>query len=108
MSTLKSYESLVREFGKTSNQTRAMQTAINERGGHCKLCVHCKAQTAVLPAKLSARTAHQANYSVHIQCEIDPLRIYPHRAEHSSIEDCPSIWRDANHQDQQVQQPQAA
>lgn len=86
------YEALVARFGASSQQVRDENLAINERGGHCKKCFHCRKLTAVLPPRYSHLNAHQANYSVRVSCEIDEPRIYPHPA-HFNAEDCGSIKR---------------
>lgn len=98
------YEALVALFGESPKQGNAIALAIEERGGHCQKCGNCNKLSAILPAPFSWHTANQANYSVRVSCNLDPSRIYPHRADNQRAEDCPSLKR---HQRLEARQSQS-
>ncbi len=94
-------------YGDIVPMTDMVAQAIANRGGHCLGC-SCKSKLTAVKPLTSSSPIRSENLSVRVDCEFDPYRKYPHRAENSHLEDCPSLKRQANLQARQVQQPQAA
>jgi len=79
-------------YGTGDRFDELADTAVNERGGHCRSCQHCIKLFGVKP-QLMPRVLRQENISVRVSCSVDAGRRSPFQDNQAQPDSCTSLRR---------------